>query len=335
LAGIEGTNFHFPNQIGERKDGKVGDTYTIAHPQGDLIVVARTDRVSAYDHVLPQPIPHKGQVLNQVSTAFLNATENIVPNWFLVSPDPNVTIGRKAEPFSVEMIVRDAMLGSMWKDYKDGARTISGETLPDGLSEFELFDTPLVTPSTKAEEGEHDAPISPAEIVEQGRATAKQYDQMAAFSLQLFAKGQEMAEERGLYLADTKFEFGLLPDGRIILIDEVLTPDSSRYFPWDEYIAYLTDGGGRRPEQLSKEFLREWLKNERGFTGAPGQTAPDLPQDIIDGVSSRYIELYERMLKKTFKPFSWGDGPERLQYMEVVTGDHLHSIDSLLEYKER
>jgi phosphoribosylaminoimidazole-succinocarboxamide synthase len=337
VPGIERTDFHFANQVGEREEGKVGDSYTIAHPDGDLLVVVRTNRLSAFDHVMPQTIPNKGQVLNQMSAASLKDTEDIAKNWFLTSPDPNVTIGRKATPILAEMIVRGAVLGSLWKDYDEGRRKISGVTLPDGLSEFQIFDTPIVTPTTKAPKGEHDVPVSPADLIRRRRrVTVEQYDEMAATSLALFARGQERAAERGLYLGDTKFEFGTLPDGRIILIDEVLTPDSSRYFPWDQYVAYLERGGtGARPEQQSKEFVREWLKREHGFTGAPDQVAPDLPLELIAEVSSRYIQLYETMLQKTFRPFSYGEGEARLQYMEVVTGDSLHSIDDLLKYKEK
>jgi phosphoribosylaminoimidazole-succinocarboxamide synthase len=325
--GIEGTNFHLPGQVGERYSGKVGDTYTIDHESGELLVVVRTDRISAFDVVLPALIPSKGQVLTGMSAELLEATRATAPNWLIGSPDPNVSVGYKANPFKLEMIVRGALLGSSWKAYKEeDIRTIGDVRLPGGMREFELFHSPIITPTTKADVG-HDENITPSAIVEQGLATRNEYDHMAHLALSLFRTGQAMATQRGLFLADTKYEFGKLPNGQIVVIDEVHTPDSSRYFPWDEYDTYIsTLRGADRPEQLSKEFVREWLKAQ-GFTGEPGQELPTLPLEFIAEVSVRYQELYERMLNKTFHRSPMTNTTLRLEAMEDAIVEYIENID--------
>lgn len=297
---IRTTDFDLPGQIGEPYHGKVGDVYTIAHEMGDLLAVVRTDRVSAFDVVFDETIPHKGQVLNQMSAQLLEATRDVAPNWLIESPDPNVSIGYKAQPFRVEMIARGFLLGTSWRNYQDGSRDLCGNQLPDGMVEFQPFDRLLLTPTTKADAG-HDENITPAEIVVSGLATPAEYETMAHMALGLFVEGQQQAGERGLLLADTKYEFGRLATGQIVVIDEVHTPDSSRYFPMDEYQAYLDGRTAERPRQLSKEFLREWLADQ-GFDGADGQAPPHLPRAVRNQVSARYVSLYERMLGRVFQP---------------------------------
>ncbi len=296
---IRETNFALPGQVGEPYHGKVGDVYTIAHEAGTLLVVVRTDRISAFDVILGE-VPHKGQILNEVSAELLEATRPDAPNWFLASPDPNVSIGFKADAIPVEMIVRGALLGMAWRSYRDGNRTICGNRLADGMTEFERFTVPIITPTTKAHEG-HDEDISPEDIIASGIVTADEYATMERLAQALFAKGQAMAAERGLLLADTKYEFGRLATGQIVLIDEVHTPDSSRYLDLDQYNAYIDGTTSQRPQQLSKEFVREWLI-AHGFSGQAGQQVPDMPQAFIDQITTRYIELYERMLGRKFVP---------------------------------
>lgn len=292
------TNFELPGQVGEPYHGKVGDTYTIEHDEGELLAVVRTDRISAFDVVLPEPIPFKGQVLNQMSSELLASTRTVAPNWLIESPDPNVSIGHKANPFKVEMIARGFLLGTSWRGYKEGMRELCGNQLPDGMTEFQAFDTPLLTPTTKADAG-HDENITPSEIVSEGLATSEEYEEMAHFALSLFAEGQARASERGLLLADTKYEFGRLATGQIVVIDEVHTPDSSRYFPLGEYNTYLSGHTTQRPEQLSKEFVREWLVSQ-GFSGEAGQQPPHMPDEFKEQITNRYIDLYERMLGHKF-----------------------------------
>ncbi len=298
---ISETNFDLPRQIGEVYRGKVGDVYTLEGREdivggSELLAVVRTDRISAFDVVLPQTIPHKGAVLNQMSARLLEATADTAQNWLLGVPDPNVSIGVKAEPVKVEMIMRAGLLGSAWRAYdQDGTRQISGADIPEGMEEFELFPEPLVTPTTKADEG-HDENITPEEIIAKGLATEEGYTQMEAMSRALFTRGQAMAAERGLLLGDTKYEFGRLVTGKLVIIDEVHTPDSSRYFPRRQYMNYLWGITDRRPEQLSKEFVREWLA-EQGFTGEAGQVPPDMPPEFVQEVSDRYIGLGQQMLK--------------------------------------
>jgi phosphoribosylaminoimidazole-succinocarboxamide synthase len=305
MATLHETNFtNLPGQTGEVYRGKVGDTYTLEHGDTELLAVVRTDRISAYDVVLPETIPHKGQVLNQLSANLLEATAkgaDGIPNWLIETPDPNVSLGYKASPFRLEMIMRGYLLGSAWKAYsEEGMRDLTGNRLPQNMREFQRFDAPLLTPTTKADEG-HDENISPAEIVTQGLATEKELYDMTTMSHVLFIRGVAAAAKRGLVLADTKYEFGKLPSGQIIVIDEVHTPDSSRYFPEEEFEAYRQDKTDQRPQQMSKEFVREWLKN-RGFTGQEGQTPPAMPEDVRSDVSQRYIDLYETMSGRKFEP---------------------------------
>ncbi len=289
-----------PGQKNEVERGKVGDVYTLEHRGQELVAVVRTDRISAFDQELPNTIPHKGQVLNQMSAHLLDATKNVAPNWLIDTPDPNVSIGYKATTFKLEMIMRSVLLGSAWKAYRDeDVRRLGDTLLPDNMHEFDEFGRPILTPTTKAESG-HDLPITADEIVDLGLATADEFEEMEDLSRKLFAEGQQAALARGLTLADTKYEFGKLADGRIVVIDEVHTPDSSRYFDADRLRAHQW-GNANQPEQMSKEFVRKWLK-EQGFTGEPGQIAPEMPEDFQQEVSQRYIELYERMTGETFEP---------------------------------
>ncbi|MDF1696701.1 MAG: phosphoribosylaminoimidazolesuccinocarboxamide synthase [Saprospiraceae bacterium] len=284
------TNFNFPNQE-KVYNGKVRDVYFV----GDKLVMVATDRISAFDHILPRPIPYKGQVLNQVAHHFLQATRDIVPNWLEATPDPNVAVGKKCEPIMLEMVVRGYMAGHAWREYKAGKRELCGEIMLDGLRQNDRFPRPLITPATKAEEG-HDEDISKAEILAQGIVSPAQWEQLEDYTLQLFWRGTEMAAERGLILVDTKYEFGLI-DGEIILMDEIHTPDSSRYFYADGYEERQEKGEPQK--QLSKEFVREWLM-DHGFQGKEGQKMPEMPDDFVDLVSQRYIELYETITGKSF-----------------------------------
>ena len=287
---IAATNFNFPNQE-KVYNGKVRDVYFVK----DKLVMVATDRISAFDHILPRAIPYKGQVLNQVASHFLHATRDIVPNWLEATPDPNVAVGRKCKPIMLEMVVRGYMAGHAWREYKAGKRELCGEEMLDGLKQNDRFPRPLITPATKAEEG-HDEDISKAEILEKGIITFEQWDQLEDYALQLFWRGTEMAAERGLILVDTKYEFGLIGD-QIILMDEIHTPDSSRYFYADGYEERQAKGEPQK--QLSKEFVREWLM-EHGFQGKEGQLMPEMPDDFVELVSNRYIELYEIITGKTF-----------------------------------
>jgi phosphoribosylaminoimidazole-succinocarboxamide synthase len=304
------TDFHFPDQVGDVYSGKVGDVYTISHEIGELAVVVRTDRISAYDAKFPEPIPHKGQVLNQMSAELLEATEGTAPSWLIATPDPNVSIGLKADPIKVEMIVRAYLLGSAWKAYdEEDMRQLCDHTLLDGMLEFDPFAIPLVTPTTKSLKDEN---ITRQEIIDRGLATEQEYDEMEAIALDLFETGQGMAHERDLVLADTKYEMGRLANGEIIVIDEVHTPDSSRYFIADEFDDYVDRRTSDRPQQLSKEFLREWLKAQ-GFTNQPGETRPALPNGLIQEISAKYINLYERMTGKSFIPADSEDAQVRIE----------------------
>jgi len=289
------TDFHFPGQTAVYH-GKVRDVYTVGDQQ--LVSVA-TDRISAFDVILPRQIPYKGQVLNQLAAHFLTATKDIVPNWLAAVPDPNVSIGAKAQPFKIEMVVRGCLVGYSWRTYQAGSRMLCGVPLPDGLKEYNRFPEPIITPSTKADAG-HDEDISAEEIINQGLATAKEWEQLSKLALQLFARGQAMALERGLILADTKYEFGTL-GGQIILIDEVHTPDSSRYFYADSYEAFVSGANREEPRHLSKEFVREWLM-EHDFSGQNGQTMPEITDDFVTQTSERYIELYEQLTGQKFEP---------------------------------
>ncbi len=272
--------------------GKVRDVYTV----GDRLVMVASDRISAFDHVLPRAIPYKGQVLNQIAASFLEATSDIVPNWVEASPDANVTIGKACETYPVEMVVRGYLTGHAWRTYRDGGRVLCGVPLPEGMKEHDRFPEPIITPTTKAEIG-HDEDITREEILAQGLVSEAEYKQLEEFTLALFKRGTEMAAERGLILVDTKYEFGKA-DGKIYLIDEVHTPDSSRYFYLDGY--QDRQDNGQPQKQLSKEFVREWLI-ENGFQGKEGQAIPEMPDDFVWSVSERYIELYESILGKKFE----------------------------------
>ena len=291
MATLTNTNYSFPGQI-DVYHGKVRDVYNI---NDDLMVMVATDRISAFDVVLPKGIPFKGQVLNQIASTFLDATKDIVPNWKISCPDPMVTIGYKCTGFRVEMIIRGYLTGSAWREYKAGNREICGITLPDGMRENERFPHPIITPTTKADEG-HDENISKEEIIRQGLVSAEDYEIMEQYTYSLFARGTKMAAEKGLILVDTKYEFGKR-DGKVYLIDEVHTPDSSRYFYADGYQEKFEKGEPQR--QLSKEFVRQWLI-DNNFMNQPGQTMPPMTPDIIDSISNRYIELYEKIVGTEF-----------------------------------
>lgn len=292
MATLTKTTYQFPGQIGVY-NGKVRDVYSI---EGDKLIMVATDRISAFDVILPKGIPFKGQVLNQIAAKFLDATTDICPNWKLATPDPMVTVGITCKGFPVEMIVRGYLCGSAWRAYKNGAREICGIKLPDGMRENEKFPEPIVTPTTKAEIGEHDADISKEEILAQGLATPEEYALLEKYTLQLFKRGTEIAAQRGLILVDTKYEFGL-HDGKIYLMDEIHTPDSSRYFYSDGYQERFEKGEPQR--QLSKEFVREWLM-DNGFQGKEGQQVPEMTDEIVKSISDRYIELYEHITGEKF-----------------------------------
>lgn len=285
---IKQTNFTFPDQT-KVYHGKVRDVYAI---KDKYMLSVATDRISAFDVILPRGIPHKGQVLNQLATHFLQATKDIVPNWLLATPDPNVSIGYLCEPFKVEVVIRGCLVGYSWRVYQTGERTLCGETMPDGLNEYDAFPEPLITPSTKADEG-HDEDISHAEIITRGLATQDEWDRLCDYARRLFERGQEMAAKRGLVLADTKYEFGKR-NGEIILIDEIHTPDSSRYFYKDSYDAYVSGKTDEKPKHLSKEFVREWLM-DNGFQGKDGQSAPEMTDEVVSSISARYQELFEAL----------------------------------------
>lgn len=288
------TDFRFPTQI-DVYHGKVRDVYSLA--DGRLVMVV-TDRISAFDVILPEGIPYKGQVLNQIAAKFLDATTDICPNWKLATPDPMVTVGRRLKGFPLEMIVRGYLCGSAWRAYKSGVREICGVRLPEGMRENERFPEPIITPTTKAELGLHDEDISREEILARGLATPEEYAQLEKYALALFRRGTEIAARRGLILVDTKYEFGT--DGKeIVLMDEIHTPDSSRYFYAEGYEERFRKGEPQR--QLSKEFVREWLMSE-GFMGKAGQQVPTMTPDIVAGISQRYVELYEQITGETFVP---------------------------------
>jgi len=299
------TDYQFPNQTNVYI-GKVRDVYTI---KDEYMVMVVSDRISAFDVVLPKGIPYKGQVLNQIASKFLDATADIVPNWKIASPDPMVTIGLRCEPFSVEMIVRAYLCGSAWRAYKSGVREICGVKIPDGMVENQKFPTPIITPTTKAEQGLHDEDISREEIIARGMVSAEDYEQLEKYTLAIFAKGTEMAAEKGLILVDTKYEFGKR-NGKIYLIDEIHTPDSSRYFYAEGYEELLRKGEPQR--QLSKEFVREWLM-EHNFMGKEGQQVPEMTEEFVESVSQRYIELYEHIVGEPFVKAPIDDIPERIK----------------------
>jgi phosphoribosylaminoimidazolesuccinocarboxamide synthase len=305
MKALTSTNFNFDGQKSVYH-GKVRDVYNI---NDDLIVMVATDRISAFDVVLPKGIPFKGQVLNQIAAQFLDSTTDICPNWKLATPDPMVTVGLKCEGFKVEMIIRSILTGSAWRDYKNGVREICGIQLPDGMKENERFPEPIITPTTKADEG-HDLNISKEEIIAQGLVSAEDYAIMEDYTRKIFARGQEIAAKHGLILVDTKYEFGKR-DGKVYLIDEIHTPDSSRYFYAEGYEEKLAKGEPQR--QLSKEFVRQWLISHN-FMNEPGQVMPEMTDEYINSVSERYIELYEHITGNKFvKPTESEDINKRIQ----------------------
>jgi phosphoribosylaminoimidazole-succinocarboxamide synthase len=287
---IKETNFQFPEQIDFYK-GKVRDVYIF---EKELVVVA-SDRISAFDVVLPRPIPFKGQVLNQIAAKFLEATSDLVPNWVTAAPDPNVTVGKRCEPFKVEMVIRGYLSGHAAREYKAGKRLICGVPMPEGMKENDAFPIPIITPTTKASEG-HDEDISKEDILAKGIVSKEDYEVLEKYTRALFQRGQEMAKEKGLILVDTKYEFGKY-EGEIYLIDEIHTPDSSRYFYADGYEQNQKEGKAQR--QLSKEFVRQWLI-ENGFQGKDGQVVPEMTDEIVQSISDRYIELFEKITGEKF-----------------------------------
>lgn len=287
------TNLQFENQIDFYK-GKVREVYSLKDNQ---IVIVSTDRLSAFDVVLPKGIPYKGQILNQIAKEMLDATSEDVPNWLTSTPDPNVAVGQKCEAFKVEMVVRAYLAGHAWREYKAGKRQVCGVNLPDGLKENDRLPHPIITPTTKADQGDHDADISKEEILKQNIVSAEDYEVLENYTLKLFKRGTEIAKERGLILVDTKYEFGKNSDSEILVIDEIHTPDSSRYFYLETYEECQKNG--IKQKQLSKEFVREWLI-ENGFQGLEGQEIPGLTEEYIESVSQRYIELYEKITGKEF-----------------------------------
>ncbi|MBR7157979.1 MAG: phosphoribosylaminoimidazolesuccinocarboxamide synthase [Bacteroidales bacterium] len=306
MKSITRTEFDFPKQTAKYV-GKVRDVYTI---DNKYMVMIATDRISAFDVVLPKGIPYKGQVLNQIASKFLDSTSDIVKNWKIASPDPMVTVGYKCDSLPVEMIVRGYLTGSSWRAYKAGAREICGVAIPEGMREHQKFETPIVTPTTKAEIGGHDQDISREEIIKQGLVKEDIYNQLEKISLALFERGSQIAAERGLILVDTKYEFGL-KDGEIYLIDEIHTPDSSRYFYKEGYQERFDKG--EQQKQLSKEFVREWLM-DNNFSGQEGQQVPEMTDEIVGSISDRYIELYENITGTQFEKAEYtGDVYERIE----------------------
>ena len=305
MKALTNTDFHFEGQKSVYH-GKVRDVYNIGD---DLIVMVATDRISAFDVVLPKGIPFKGQVLNQIAAKFLDHTNDICPNWKLATPDPQVTVGLKCEGFRVEMIIRSILTGSAWREYQKGCRELCGVKLPDGMKENQRFPEPIITPTTKADEG-HDMNISKEEIIAQGIVSAEDYAVMEDYTRKIFARGQEIAAQHGLILVDTKYEFGKR-DGKVYLIDEIHTPDSSRYFYADGYEEKFANGEPQK--QLSKEFVRQWLI-EHNFMNEPGQVMPEITDEYAESVSDRYIELYEHITGEKFdKAAETGDIAARIE----------------------
>lgn len=302
---IRETDFSFPGQT-DFKRGSVRDLYFV---KNKYLAMVTTDRISTFDVVMPVTVPFKGQVLNQIAVKFLEATKDIVPNWLIVSPDPNVMIGHVCKPFKIEVVVRGYLSGHAWREYKDGKRELCGETMPEGMRENDKFPHPIITPATKAEVG-HDEDISAEEVVKAGLATKEEWNHISEYALKLFARGSEMARKRNLILVDTKYEFGLLND-KLVLMDEVHTPDSSRYFYADGYEE--RQAKGKEQKQLSKEFVRQWLI-DRGYQGRDGEKLPEIDEDFIGRVSARYIELYEQLTGQNFvKPALLGDYTNRIE----------------------
>ena len=291
---INETNFNFPNQKSVYK-GKVREVYTI---NDELLVMIASDRLSAFDVILPRQIPFKGQILNQIATKMMNDTSDIVPNWLISNPDENVAVGHLCEPFKVEMVIRGYLSGHAAREYKLGKRMLCGVAMVEGLKENDKFPTPIITPSTKADNGEHDEDISREDILAKGIVSEEDYIVLEKYTRTLFQRGTEIAAKRGLILVDTKYEFGKTKEGKIVLIDEIHTPDSSRYFYSDGY--QKRQDTGETQKQLSKEFVRQWLI-ENGFQGKEGQEVPEMSDEKITEISNRYVELYEQITGKTFK----------------------------------
>src|SRR6056300_1036892 len=287
--------------------GKVREVYTL---DNDLLVMVATDRLSAFDVVMPKGIPYKGQILNQIAAHMLEATADIVPNWLLASPDPNIAVGKACTPLKVEMVIRGYLAGHAAREYKSGKRLLCGAPMPEGMRENDAFPEPIITPATKAEQGDHDEDIAREDIIAKGIVSEADYVQLEAYTRALFQRGQEMAASQGLILVDTKYEFGKLADGTIVLIDEIHTPDSSRYFYAEGYEERQNANEAQR--QLSKEFVREWLM-ETGFQGKDGQQVPTMTDDFVNLVSSRYQELFERITGKTFQPTPEEGAEERIK----------------------
>ncbi|WP_067031302.1 phosphoribosylaminoimidazolesuccinocarboxamide synthase [Allomuricauda sp. CP2A] len=287
------TDFHFPGQKSIYK-GKVREVYTL---ENDILVMVATDRLSAFDVVMPKGIPYKGQILNQIATQMMQATEDIVPNWLMATPDPNVAVGKACMPFKVEMVIRGYLSGHAAREYKAGKRLLCGEPMPEGMKENDKFPEPIITPATKAQKGDHDEDISKEDILKRGIVSEADYKVLEKYTKTLFQRGTEIAAKRGLILVDTKYEFGKTKEGEIVLIDEIHTPDSSRYFYADGYEERQAKGEPQK--QLSKEFVRQWLISN-GFQGLEGQTVPEMSDDYIESVSERYIELYESITGENF-----------------------------------
>ena len=302
------TNYQFPNQKSVYH-GKVRDVYFL----DDVLVMVASDRISAFDVILPKGIPYKGQILNQIASKFLDATSDICPNWKMASPDPMVTVGRVCKGFPVEMIVRGYLCGSAWRFYKNGGRNLCGNILPDGMKENQKFPVPLITPTTKAEQGEHDADISKEEILAKGLVSPEDYAVLEDYTMKLFLRGTEIAAKKGLILVDTKYEFGKADD-KVYLIDEIHTPDSSRYFYAQGYEEQFAKGLPQK--QLSKEFVREWLM-ANGFQGQEGQQVPEMTEEVVNGITNRYIELYEHITGEKFVPAP-ADNVEQRIYDNVM-----------------
>ena len=304
MKALVNTHFQFPGQQA-KYTGKVRDVYSIGN---DYLVMVATDRISAFDVVLPEGIPYKGQVLNQIASKFLDLTADILPNWKIAAVDPMVTVGYRCEPYKVEMVVRGYLAGHAWREYKAGKRSLCGVTLPEGLRENEKLPQPIITPTTKAAEG-HDEDISKEEIIAQGIVPREEYEQLERYTLALFQRGTEIAAKRGLILVDTKYEFGKR-DGKIILMDEIHTPDSSRYFYADGYAERLAKG--EHQKQLSKEFVREWLM-AGGFQGQEGQKVPEMTPEVVAGITDRYVELYEHITGEAFERTECADVAARIE----------------------
>jgi phosphoribosylaminoimidazole-succinocarboxamide synthase len=309
------TEFNFPGQIGYYK-GKVREVY---HLENDILIMIATDRLSAFDVVMPRGIPYKGQILNQIATKMMRGTSDIVPNWLVAIPDPNVAVGQACEPFKVEMVIRGYLSGHAAREYKAGKRTLCGVAMPDGMIENDKFDEPIITPATKAEEGNHDEDISGEDIIKRGIVSEKDYRTLENYTRKLFERGTEIAKERGLILVDTKYEFGKNKHGEILLIDEIHTPDSSRYFYAEGYEERQSRGEGQK--QLSKEFVRQWLIS-KGFQGLEGQIVPEMSDDYIKTVSDRYIELFENITGERFVKADLSDIQQRIE-------------DNILNYLEK